>query len=208
MSLNIVVNHRENVRLVNVAFRYSVSCLIAVLIVVSPGFAADADAHHASSVLDLLYPAINFTLYCGLMYFLLRKPLTNGLQARTEGVAQAIAKAKNKHDEARAALAKAQSQISNITVEAKSIQDQIASDTKRESEALRKAYQEHVQKTKRQHEETIKREELTITQDLKVELANLVLKLAAEKLSKNLDLNSDKQLRERALLGLNMMKAQ
>lgn len=206
MRLNTVVNHREKVRLVNVTFNFSLSCLISLLFVVSPGFAASA--HHTSSVLDLLYPGINFTLYCGIMYFLLRKPLAKGLQTRSEGVAQAIAQAKNRYDQARSALSKAQSKISNITAEAKSIQDQIASDAMRESEALRKAYDEQLQKTKRQYEETIKREELTLTQELKVELANLVLKLAAEKLSNNLDLNSDKQLRERALLGLNMMKSQ
>lgn len=69
-----------------------VAALAAAPHVVSAAQEAEAE-HHEASLLDLFWPVVNFVILCGVLYYLLRSPLSSYLAQRGESIRKDLVEA-------------------------------------------------------------------------------------------------------------------
>lgn len=175
--------------------------LISTATIPSFAFASDAAAHHPS-VSDLILPAMNFALFLVIMVKLLKTPLQTQLRARKDNVESHIKRAAMQWDRARRQLLDVQRRFHSLDGEMKELTMRIASEGKKEAQGIVADAKSKADAIIRRAKDSSESERKTTEAQIRVELAQAVLKLASEKLSKEITESSDKQHRERALEGL------
>jgi len=180
-----------------------------LIITIAAGFLAFPDlasavsgAGHALSVNDLLFPFINFSLYVALMVKLLAAPLSNMLQLRRENMESSIKRAAMQWDQAKRQLLDVQRRFSNLDSELKEIATRIESEGAKEAAQLVADAQNQAKMIVQRAKQSAITEASAMENEIRQELAQEVIRVASEKLSKELNLESDLPLRQRALEGL------
>ncbi|GEM_PF-2935648 len=173
---------------------------LASLFIASDLFAAGDG--HAPGVSTLLLPVFNFALYLVLMFLILKGPISTLLRARRDNLEAHIKRAAMHWDQARKQLLEVQRRFQTLDGDIKELSERIAIEAKKEGETLVADAKEHALMTIKRANEGALAERKTAENQVRAELAQAVLKLASEKLTKDMNQDTDRPLRERALDGI------
>lgn len=157
---------------------------------------------HTPSVSDLALPAINFLIYIVLMVKLLKRPIADQLHARKEAIESYIKRAAMQWDQARRQLLDVQRRFSGLDTELRELANRIEADGKKEATAMVADAKTRAEIIIKRAHESAEAERKSAETQIRHELAQEVVRLASEKLAKELNSETDRPLRERALEGL------
>jgi F-type H+-transporting ATPase subunit b len=169
------------------------------LSMVSGVFAASG---HAPTVSDLLLPSINFSLYLALMVKLLAKPISLQLQLRKENMESFIKRAAMQWDQARRHLLDVQRRFNNLDAELKEIATRIDNEAAKEATQMVMDAETQAKAIIKRAEQAAIAEANALEAEIRHDLAQEVIRIASEKLAKEINTDSDLPLRQRALEGL------
>lgn len=126
----------------------------------------------------LLFPMINFIIFCGILFCVLKKPVRDLFQSRSKEIEKNIEDAKIAYHEARAGFDRAEERIHRLEDEKKKLEH----DAERQIEILRKrmkeAIGEWVLKIKAEYEQRSHDELKLIIDELKVEISERLIQMA------------------------------
>lgn len=163
--------------------------------------------HHQASVLDLKWYWINFLVYIAILYILLRDAAKVAWHNRHDSIKDAVSKGKIARANAQAALERAQAQLKNVEQDVINLRTEIATETEHECRQIiddaKKRAQVLAQRARTQGEVEKRAMQLRIQS----ELSHLVVAKAREKLSRELNLEKDKLIRERGVSALSLITA-
>ncbi len=171
--------------------------------VVSPGSAWAGSPGHAPAVGDLLFPFINFTLYLALMIKLLARPIGDQLRMRRDNIESFIKRAAMQWDQARRQLLDVQRRFSNLDTELKEISSRIENEGAKEAAQMVADAEFQAKAIIKRAEQSAIAEANALEAEIRRDLADEVVRMASEKLAKEINNESDLPLRQRALEGLN-----
>lgn len=68
--------------------RHVAASVLAVTLIAAPALAAAAEEaeHHEASLMDFFWPVVNFIILCGVLYYLLKSPLSTYLRDRDAAI--------------------------------------------------------------------------------------------------------------------------
>ncbi len=168
-----------------------------------PGVAMAGDAAHGPSVNDLLFPAINFSLYLALMAKLLSGPVTIQLRARRDNMESFIKRAAMQWDQAKRQLLDVQRRFTNLDTELKELSARIQMEGEKEAAQVIADAETQAKGVLHRAKQSALAEANALEAEIRKDLAEEIVRLASEKLSKEINQDSDLPLRQRALDGLN-----
>jgi F-type H+-transporting ATPase subunit b len=171
------------------------------LSVTSPVFAVSS-ANHVATVSDLMFPLINFSLYLALMVKLLAKPLSVQLQLRKDNMESFIKRAAMQWDQARRHLLDVQRRFNNLETELKEIASRIENEGAKEATQMVMDAEVQAKAIIKRAEQSAIAEANALEAEIRHDLAQEVIRIASEKLAKEINSDSDLPLRQRALEGL------
>ena len=150
---------------------YKKLLFVALLVLPAVLLASGADAGTSKYFLqtgretDFIPRIFNFTVFFGLLYYLIATPIRDFFVGRREGIAAQLNEIESKLQEAK----DAQKSAEQAVVDSKSKAKEIVSDSKKEMATLAKKLDENTQKDlemlDRQHEEKLKHEERRMVKD-------------------------------------------
>ena len=183
--------------------RYLISLLVVVSVVFSFGalWASSGGGHgdehggghgdNGAKLKDLFWRAMNFLLLVGVLFFLLRKPVAQGLEARRQGIKDQLADLERQKQEAEKELATYQEKMARLDDEVK----KIVAEYVQEGEALKAKIIEGAQvaaeRLQEQAKKNIEHEFQKAREELKAEMAEQAVAMAEELIQKNI--NDDDQ---------------
>ena len=136
-----------------------------------------SEESHASQTKDFLGKVINFLLLFGGLIYLLRKPLGNFLQGRSDALQKALQGAKESREEASERLTGVESRLGKLDeeieqlrreaeVEGRSLHQRIVEEAKRDSERLKHFARQEIERLTQEAIREIKEYTATIATDL------------------------------------------
>lgn len=178
-------------------------CLISLLVVVSVVFSfgvlwASSEGGHGgghgddgAKLKDLFWRGMNFLVLAGVLFFLLKKPVAQGLEARRQGIKDQLADLERQKQEAEKELAKYKEKMARLDEEVK----KIVAEYVKEGEALKAKIIEGAQvaaeRLQEQAKKNIANEFQKAKEELKAELSEQAVAMAEELIKKNI--NDDDQ---------------
>ena len=156
-------------------------CLLALPTVVL----ASAGGSGRNPWTDLGFKAVNFAILVGGLFFILRKPISQALRDRHEGVRKALEDARKAKAAADAKAAEYTQRVANLDQEVEEIRTQVRAEAERQKEQIIAEAQTAAESIRR-HAEAAGTNEVKRAQDtLRTEVVELAVKLAEELLAKN-----------------------
>ncbi len=159
-------------------------------------------AHHQPSIIELVPSWINFSIYCALMYFILRKPLTAAWLKRVDSIAALVHQGEEEHAAADKDLREAKKQFSSLEANIRLLNEQIEAEAENESGLILKEAEEHVARLSAQTRELVAAESRATENAIKAELSERILSQALVKLQRQVTPESDKDCRAASINGL------
>jgi F-type H+-transporting ATPase subunit b len=172
--------------------RYLISLFVVVSVVFACGtvWASSGGGHGGESSFnknkDLVYRIMNFALLVGILFFLLRKPVGQGLEARRQGIKDQLDDLERQKEESQKELAETQRKLSQLDAEVEKIVAeyvQVGEATKAKILEEAKASAEKLQE---QAKKNIEHEFATAKQQLMSEMAEQAVAMAEELIKKNI----------------------
>lgn len=165
-------------------------------------FAASAGHHHVPSVADLLYPAINFVLFVGLLFFLLKERFPQGIKGRRARIVEAVEAAGAQMQAAHQEFEKAKHLLDQVDQEVAEMAARIEREAQGEAEALLRAATEQGAAISAQAERSAAAELKSAEERIRKMFAERVIEKASERLKLELNTDNDQGRRAAALEGL------
>ncbi len=172
--------------------------VLALLLAAPLGALASGGEHHQVSPWDLRFHLLNFLLYVGLMYALLKKPFSAAMTKRREVMEDRVAKAGQELSAAESALAVVRQKLQSVDSEAAKLSGEIRSDAEREAQRIVADAEKKAQRVKAQGVRLAQAEVKSMEAALRRELGQLVLRRAEERVRSELTAEKDQVLRQRA----------
>lgn len=176
--------------------------LLALLVIPNVALASAGAEHHEATVGSLLFPAINFVLYCIAMYMILKRPISEQLDARREIIRSKIESASREKEAALKKLLEAQRQFNTLDTQISEMATRMESEAQKEATSIIKDAQDKAMAIAKRAKDTAEAERKASEVTLRAELADTVLELAKQKLKAKMTGEMDKALRERAIDGI------
>lgn len=178
----------------------AISIAVLGLLASTPALAATGAHHDSGHGAAILIPYwINFTLYAALLFVLLRKPLSRGWSSRRDTIAAAVDRGRSERERAEAALRIAKEREAAVESDIRALVAQIQSETSAEMSEILKEARERAGRVIVQGRDLIAAEERALESELRRELADEVLKRAADLLKQRVDPSLDATLRASSL---------
>jgi len=161
--------------------------------------------HHEASIVDLKWYFLNFALYCTALYFIVRKKAAAGWASRCDRLA---AEVKARAEEMRSAdeeLRAAELQLQSLPGEVNNLKNQIALEAEHEVAQAAADAQKRSERLSTQTRDSLAAERRAAESSIQRELADAVVKRAADKLKSSLTVEADQALRTRAVDGVKQL---
>lgn len=172
------------------------------LVIIAPGvvFAESGDhAGHGPSITELIPYWINFLLYVGILYFLLRKTVVRGWAARRQKIIDNISSAKEQFSQAQSLLNDAQSKWSRLTQEETRVRDEIARQAEFERRQMLESARSKAERMVLQAREHGLAERRSAEREIREELVDDVLSRALGILKQSASAETDRAFRSAAV---------
>lgn len=176
--------------------RTIITAMLLVCLMTGVAIASSSGGHTDSGVLlkDFLWRILNFGLMAALLFFLLRKPIKNGLAGRREGIEKALAEAKQVKEAAEAKFAEYDQKLALATEEIAEIGNAIRREGELEQQKIIKSAKEMAIKIEQDAEKAAALEVAKARTELQREAVQLAVELAEELLKKNFTKEDDARL--------------
>ncbi len=181
--------------------------VLAVIIVLTPTLSFAGGHGHSPSLSDLFWPWVNFLIYLGIMYSVLKKPLRGVLLSRSERMSAAIERSRTVLEQARAQFDMVQTRLDNLDRESHQIKAQIKDEGEREAKRIIDDAKKKAERTLEQARKLGAAETRAMENALRRELAEVVVKRASDRISKELTSDKDRSLRSSSVNNLKQMVA-
>lgn len=163
------------------------------------GGGAGAEAAHGGGetrarILDLVYRAINFIIFFGVLFFLVRKPLKQVLGSRRESIQKELADLEGKKEEAQREYEALTRRIANIKEEREAILAEYRAEAEKEKQKIIENAQKMAERIVDQAQKTIQQEIQKANQILRQEMADAAVRMAEDLLKNNITENDHKML--------------
>ncbi|MEW6186472.1 MAG: F0F1 ATP synthase subunit B [Thermodesulfobacteriota bacterium] len=156
--------------------------------------AAHGGGETTERLLDLLYRSINFIIFFGVLFFLLRKPLKQALADRRESIQKELADLEARKEEAQQEYQALEKRISNIKEEREAILVEYKAEAEKEKQKIIDNAQKMAARIVDQAQVTIQQEMQKASLALRQEMSDTAVRMAEEILKKNITDNDQKVL--------------
>jgi F-type H+-transporting ATPase subunit b len=160
----------------------------------SEGGVAEHSGETPERIWDLIFRAINFIIFFGVIFYLLRKPLKKALGDRRDSIQKELQELEAKKEEANREFQALEKRISNIKEEREAILAEIKIDGEKEKQKIIDNAQKTASRIVDQAQITIQQEIQKAGQSLKQEMSETAVRMAEELLKKNITENDQKSM--------------
>jgi F-type H+-transporting ATPase subunit b len=184
-------------------------CVISLLVVVSVLFAfglvwasSEAGGHGGghggeggvNKTKDLIFRIMNFAVLAGALFFLLRKPVAKGLEARRQGIKDQLEDLERQQQEAEKQLAEEKQKLARLDKEV----EKIMAEYVKEGEAAKARIIEEgkvaAEKLREQAKKNLAHEFQKAKEQLKAEMAEEAVAMAEDIIRKNINAEDQKRI--------------
>ena len=158
------------------------------------GAAAAHGGETSARLWDLIYRSINFIIFFGVLFYLLRKPLKQVLGDRRDSIQKELQELEAKKEEANRAFQALEKRISNIKEERETILAEFKVEGEKEKQKIIDNAQKTASRIVDQAQITIQQEMQKAGQSLRQEMSETAVRMAEELLKKNITENDQKLL--------------
>ncbi len=189
---------------------FSLALFLALLGPVSLALASGGGGHEADSsaqTTNLIFRVLNFAILVGGLVFIARKyKLMGAVSGQVDGVRRTLAEAEAAEKEARARLAEAEEKMARLQAELEALTASSREQAERERKEILEEAGREMEKIQRDASLSLTQEGKRISEGLRAEVAGMVVRLAEETLSRNLNPDDRKRFVQRYLDQLEGMK--
>jgi F-type H+-transporting ATPase subunit b len=129
-----------------------------------------------------LWKFVNLAIFVGLGLYFLRRPINQGLLARRGAIQQELVAAQAERDQALARVAEADSLLSRLDDDVRTVHEQSRQEAEQERQRLAAGTEREIEKLKQQGQREIERADKLARKDLREYLAKRSIDLARESL--------------------------
>lgn len=141
-----------------------------------------------------LWKIFNLILFVGALVFLLRRPLSESMRARREGIRRDLMRAQEERNAALAKLEEVESRLSRLDAEIESVRAQSQREAEAERERIARSTEEDMQKLREQAQREIESASKVARQDLRRYAAEQSVRLAEEMIRRDIRPEDDARL--------------
>jgi ATP synthase F0 subunit b len=145
---------------------------------------------------------LNLFIFVGLLFYFLRRPLSEALQARREGIRKELMRAQEERDAALAKLEEVEARLTRLDAEVASVHEQTRREADAERERIRKSTEEDARKLREQAEREIQSAGKAAQQELRQFTAEQSVRLAEELIRRDIRPEDDARLVREQVAGL------
>jgi F0F1-type ATP synthase membrane subunit b/b' len=158
--------------------------LVGVTLVVnSANASASPTEGHTPSVWELRFLWLNFFLYVGILYVLLRRPLSSAWAARRQRIERSVVSATSDMEAAEKELRAIEELVRNLKVEQERAREELLAITKQEAAAICAEAQERAERIRSQAKDLLKGEARSAEASFRGQLVARAVELAKAKFS-------------------------
>ncbi len=156
----------------------------------SQAFAAAKGGHHEPSIADLMYPAINFAVLAGFLFWKLKKPVIEMFNKKHDDVKSLMNSAAEKNKAAQERLNSLQAKMKNLDSEVAKIKSDYEADANNFAKTQASETQATIARVKRDLENKIEGERNELVEKMNQELINKVIEKTQETIKGNADMKT------------------
>ena len=157
---------------------------------------------HAVSISHLTWYVINFTLFVGMVFYLIKKPFVKFWNNRSQSIAEAVNRGELELKLAREKLTESQNKLAQLTAERlQEIENAIKKEGELEAKAILEQSNLQKEQMLKQSEQTLIAEKNSASSDVRKQVAEHVMKLVEEKVKTSFDASKDQERRNQAVSG-------
>lgn len=137
---------------------------------------------------------VNLLIFAGLFIYILRRPVSEALRARREGIRRELMRAQEERNAALAKLEEVEARLSRLDEEVKSVREQSEREAAEERERIRRATEEETRKLREQAQREIESAGKAARADLREFAAEQSVRLAEEMIRRDIRPEDDARL--------------
>ena len=141
-----------------------------------------------------LWKIFNLVLFVGALVFLLRRPLSESMRARREGIRQDLMRAQEERNAALGKLEEVESRLSRLGAEIEAVRTQSQREAEAERERIARSTEDDLRKLREQAQREIESAAKVARQDLRRYAAEQSVRLAEDMLRRDIRPEDDARL--------------
>jgi F-type H+-transporting ATPase subunit b len=141
-----------------------------------------------------LWKFFNLFLFVGALVYILRRPVSDALRARREGIRRELMRAQEERDAANAKLEEVTARLSRLDEEVASVREQSRREAEEERERIRRATDEETEKLREQARREIESAGKAARHELRLFAAEQSVRLAEEMIRRDIRPEDDQRL--------------
>lgn len=144
-----------------------------------------------------LWKFVNLFLFVGALVYILRRPVSDALRARREGIRRELMRAQEERDAANAKLEEVEARLARLDAEVMIVREQTRREAEEERERIRRSAEEDAEKLRDQARREIESAGKAARQELRRFAAEQSVRLAEEMIRRDISPADDQRLVER-----------
>ncbi|MBA3805656.1 MAG: ATP synthase F0 subunit B [Acidobacteria bacterium] len=144
-----------------------------------------------------LWKFVNLFLFVGALVYILRRPVSDALRARREGIRRELMRAQEERDAANAKLEEVEARLARLDAEVMIVREQSRREAEEERERIRRSADEDAEKLRDQARREIESAGKAARQELRRYAAEQSVRLAEEMIRRDISPADDQRLVER-----------
>ena len=140
---------------------------------------------------------VNLFLFVGALVYFLRRPVSDALRARREGIRRELMRAQEERDAANAKLEEVETRLARLDAEVAQVREQARREAEEERERIRRSSEEDAEKLREQARREIESAGKAARQELRRYTAEQSVHLAEELIRRDIRPEDDQRLVER-----------
>ena len=160
---------------------------------------------HVAGPETLVWPFVNFFIFFGGLFFLLRKPFMHGWQTRRSSIEEAVNRGAREMEAAQKKLDAAKAQLASVDLDARNLSASITGDTKSEAAQILDEAKRRAEFIATQTRENLSAEQRHAEVTLRREIAQRALDKAAGLLKSEITPEVDRDLRKGVVSGVSQL---
>ena len=137
---------------------------------------------------------LNLLIFVGVFIYILRRPVSEAMRARREGIRRDLMKAQEERNAALAKLTEVEARLAKLDAEVASVREQSEREAAEERERIRRATEEETQKLRVQAQREIESAGKAARQELREFAAEQSVRLAEEMIRRDIKPEDDARL--------------
>jgi ATP synthase F0 subunit b len=171
---------------------YTAFITLMMLLLLSPAEGGDAPWWNRPGL--ELWKFFNLFLFVGAIIYFIRRPVSDALRARREGIRRELMRAREERDAANAKLEEVKARLANLDAEVASVREQARREAEAEAERIRRSADEEADKLREQARREIESAGKAARQELRRYAAEQSVRLAEEMIRRDIRPEDDQRL--------------